>query len=462
MISREGGQQIYDNISKLTYSDLFSITSLGELCRKSDTTWAWYKANDDREGTLETAYRQLHQYIVSTKFYQIRITFMVFSHMSDTEIVNIFKNINTTGVQLSTQDILKATSSLTFYFPTEIRDYNVLFNIINTYVTKQNEKEALAVTISSNSLTAFDVLFATQMWMNEKYPYIMDSPGGKKDIDLIFKLYNLFHKELQNKDVRKMDKFCRDFMECCENINEVHQEFYIVGIESLSLALNKQYILFADMMMHGFNKNKVKIVLLYDILSQRQEKSFQELNPIKDVASSSAVEANASRRKAGDTIQNVPCKDAMRELLEYLIEKNNNPCNYNDKIAKYKPTKVEKILLSIYFDAYIPPRVTRENTLQLDHIIPVSTAGWTGALDINRIGNRILIDKTVNCKKSNKPITDAFLIENKMHYYNFPSEAEYTAIVSHGNIINHEAYDTFCRKREQAYIDIVLEILYKT
>jgi len=47
--------------------------------------------------------------------------------------------------------------------------------------------------------------------------------------------------------------------------------------------------------------------------------------------------------------------------------------------------------------------------------------------------------------------------DNKLMYYNYPTETEYAKIVdAETGIVNHVEYNKFCAKREKAYVDYVV------
>jgi len=146
-----------------------------------------------------------------------------------------------------------------------------------------------------------------------------------------------------------------------------------------------------------------------------------------------------------------------------LIENSYKPCDYKEKKRQYKPSLLETIVLNIYFYARVPPALA-EQKLNLDHIIPVGLKGWSNniVIDINCIGNKMLIPECANKKKSNNPITEVFLQEHGLdcEYVNYITTCEYNTIVENEILINAEAYNNFCKKRETQYIDGIIKYVY--
>jgi hypothetical protein len=93
---------------------------------------------------------------------------------------------------------------------------------------------------------------------------------------------------------------------------------------------------------------------------------------------------------------------------------------------------------------------------EVEHIIPFSSR-WKGCkLDIDRLGNLLLLSKPLNAKRGNGRITDTFIRENRLIGY--PSENEYNRIVDDkGNIKSRQEYNVMCEIRETMYIDKFIE-----
>jgi hypothetical protein len=469
--AKEGGEQIYHLIYNLTYTDIYNTTSLREICKSQEKYFLWYKTNDDKEDSLETAYHDLHSKIVKIKFNQIKLNLKVFSNLPFHAIVDIFTNINTSGVKLSTQDILKATCSLTFYEHHEINDFSKLLKLICKQINEQNEKELLSAPLPERHLTTFQVLFATQLYLHEEFPLIIEMPGNA-DMDLVFKLYQIVCPNITTKNAEAMNRFIPSLYHCCQTLQSVHNILFGIvfverGIPLFRKVINKIVILLYHMMCNEWNfKDLVKVVLysrLCTLLNTKDEEKaiFESKNPLPYLSASSSVDTMISLIKKSQPIGKIPSKHDLRILFEYLIHQNQNPCEFSQKKTQYKPIILEVIMINFYYYSRIPVSL-HETALHLDHIIPSSLKGWTGALDINRIGNRMLIPKQANIKKSNKQITADFLEKNNMtfEYFNYITPEQYNKIVGTGDVVNHVEFQSFCEKRENTYLAGILDYLY--
>ncbi len=473
------GDKICQIIENMSYAEIMNTTSFTMLCRKHNKTsnpsqdidmFEWFKNNEDRDGTIENAYNEIHQSVSDTKFNNVKLTLTVFSDMTDEEIVDIFQNINTSGVELTPQDILKATSSLTKYRADEITEFGNIAKYYKEYAEAQEEKEVLETGMEYTSLSGFEILFGLQLWMHRDYSNVVDVPGkGAVKMDLIFKLHKLFCENVRVKNKDRMNWLIQIFIDSVKYMHGVYNKMYglVSSFDKLGLTLNKQFALHVWFISRSeassakFDGDYLS-VLLYDSLCQfikdkSDKKIFDDCNPLAYHTGGEYIIDLTGTIKETGTVETIPSSSQISRVMKYILNKNIVPCHYADRKRQYKPNKMESLLLNLYYYKHVPPHV-REESMDLDHIIPISTNGWSGELDINRIGNKMMINKRVNIRKGCRNLTDAFIKENKLTYYNYPTEAEYAKIVVNG-VVQQEEYNAFCQKREDAFIDYVVSIL---
>ena len=65
----------------------------------------------------------------------------------------------------------------------------------------------------------------------------------------------------------------------------------------------------------------------------------------------------------------------------------------------------------------------------------------------------------INKKKGNKQLSDSFIQEHGLGYYNYPTQAEYEAICQKNKIISNKKYNEMCERREQAFFRVVESLL---
>ena len=104
----------------------------------------------------------------------------------------------------------------------------------------------------------------------------------------------------------------------------------------------------------------------------------------------------------------------------------------------------------------------------VEHIIPfsykikrVKSAKDMKAIDIDRLGNITIIYAKANMLRGDAPVTDAFVKKNRLDYALYPNEDEYNKIISATKIIlDTEAYNSMCDKREKKYMNSLLHSIY--
>lgn len=469
---KPGGDEVFQLISNLSYSDIYNITSLREICNKDEKMFNWYRANDDREGSVETTYHELHTSIVKLKFTQIKLSLKVFSNLGVDKIVEIFTNINTSGVQLSTQDILKATCSLTTFESHEINEFAKLLQLTRDYIEEQNRKELLSAPLPERRLSTFQVLFATQLLLHQQFPLVVDAPGAA-DMDIVFKLYQSFYPMMNVKNAANINIFIENLLNCTKILQKVqHILFGIVfverGLPLIPRGLNKITVLIFHMMKNEWNfKALVKVVLynrLCSLLSRNDTEGkelFELQNSLRYETGGKTMSNFINMINRSEPIGKIPSRETMKSLFLHLIRLSQKPCEFHQKRTQYNPIVLEVIMNNLYYYSRIPVSF-HETPLHLDHIVPSGLNGWSGPLDLNRVGNRMLIPKVANLKKSNRQVTTDFLQKNKIsfEYFNYITADEYNQIVQPGDIVNHEEFEKFCLKREQNYLQGILDYLY--
>lgn len=494
-------EEITNIILNMSYDDILEKTSLNEICSSMEQlpsgfdAFEWYKSDNrnDRQGTIEHLYKQIHKTIRETKFDNIKMLIVIFNNMNEEQIVDIYNKVNTTGVRLTSQEIIKAVASLTIYSSHELHYFQVIHRHICDYILECNENEILEISMPTDSLSTYNVLFGMQIWLYKQFPSIIElcpSEMKEKDdsetssvvgMDVIFKVYQTLYGEFKQKRVNDMNKFLKLMYNFIEIISAIDQKMYglVKSKFHIKLGLNQLFTLIIQMFSWTQQEKPIDILCLERIIyyneictfvsskktganeqfkteTKQLKKQFENWNPISYQAGGKYVENMADKILKQNWQLECPSRSNMKTVLDWLIANHCQENEYQEKRRKQQPTKFETLLLNHYFYKFVPPYI-REMPLELDHIIPVSTNGWTGNLDINRIGNKMLINERVNLKKSNKAITEQFLVENELHYYMYPAETTYSEIVVNG-IVQKPKYDQLCTLRETKYVNTILDL----
>lgn len=497
---------LYRALSFMTYRQWLSTTSLSEFCRQQSENAAfdafqWYNDNNDRAGRIEEAYRAVHTSLVRTRFDQIKVPIVVFRGMTDEKIIRIFEAVNTTGVRLTEQEIIKAISSLTLYGPEDnLPHFAEIHNALRDHLELARDQEMLAEFKQSGMmLSTHDVLFGLQCWLQAQYHWVLDSPGnssgrsGAADLDTVFKFYKLLYNgRFDEKNPARMRDFIERMRLFCQITNKVYDQMY--GLKNFSessvrLSLNRTMVLFAYLYKdYSRRPHQDWVRLLYyneivGFLNDFRRKhglpeevivGYSKQNPLHFVTNGRFTDGmvrrilNADVGGAGGDGEDggeaaswvvFPSLELIREALMLCLRSSVAPTDFATR-KRSRPTRFECFVLSSYFYRFLPPCVLCE-PLDSDHIFPLATDGWTGPVDIHRVGNKMLINSRINLKKSNHPVTDAFIAEHKLMYFNYPVQDIYAAILSptHPRLLRHDLYNAWCERRELAYVDGILDLL---
>jgi hypothetical protein len=70
----------------------------------------------------------------------------------------------------------------------------------------------------------------------------------------------------------------------------------------------------------------------------------------------------------------------------------------------------------------------------------------------------ILIDLKTNVNRKDDDITDKYINEHKLQYFNYPNPNEYHRVIKN-KFINSNEYNNICEKRENEYFNQIIATL---
>jgi hypothetical protein len=218
---------------------------------------------------------------------------------------------------------------------------------------------------------------------------------------------------------------------------------------------------------HNYDKENFEInlrkILIYNMVlnilpknlkneSAEKHRTFKQ----KDVIGYESGGGFAKRKVVQITENKIEIPDS--NIIQNLLEFTNNILV--DPVEKSKSTrkayqKFYILCMILYFNSSIP-KAHLDKEKEVDHIIPFSSK-WDSKLDINRLGNLMIINKDINRTKRDNMLTDEYIRENKLDYYNYPSEECQVKILKDKAIINNEEYENMCKIRETRFFEKIIE-----
>jgi hypothetical protein len=209
-------------------------------------------------------------------------------------------------------------------------------------------------------------------------------------------------------------------------------------------------------------EDTLKRVMLYHI-------ALNEMKELKDTLTDLAIDAiryeaggkfipnQLKKIRSTHSFEYVPSDADIRKVLEYMVKSDVTPILHPNKPRSRRPlTKAKALALSAFSSTHVPVDLL-DKPFNKDHIIPWSSK-WNEEIDIDRLGNFVLIHEDTNKKRGKKAITDKWIQENGLKYMEYPAELLYNQTIT-GDTVNNSAYNTLCETREKIYIEAIMKLL---
>jgi hypothetical protein len=449
-------------------------TTFKKFCQ-SNGFWPYYVKNinlmmeDDNVDEYEIMVGKLQAlHVLDTK-----VPVTKFENMNIDDIKEIYEGVNKNGVKLTKQEILASTTSLHYYNSYQISKFIDIQSEVKSYYSDTKGKECLKFESDTyDELNLFEVLIAVQTMLSRKHSFV--PPVGSLDLDVIFKCYEVLSNRKFEDYNPYLSNFIDKFEKACDFITELQNTIFNKHIayksmeKKLSLKCNNLTVFICwlfrnfDSLNDGSVKNKALSILVYhelcSLVKDKETKAkFTSVDVLASPAGGTYVNNlchNIIKKDIDDKY--LPTQERMRELLYALQKENIDKCVCDKKPNRSKANKYVMLILSIYFSQCVPLNLIKVNK-NLDHIIPYSVH-WDEQLDINRLGNLVLIDDNINQKKSNNMIDETFINEHKLFYYNYPGDYDVKTIMSSDKrkIKNNVKYNEVCNRREVLYFDTII------
>lgn len=467
-------------------NSLLTVRSFKQFCVNINQ-FEWYRLHDNPK--LDEPFDKIIDTLRHLDIMNIKVPMTFFLNASDEFMVRIYENVNKGGTSVSLQDVLAASTFDQLYSPAEIEHYSVICPCVESYYRCSEENEVLAIDRQAfdlnRQMNLFQVLLGFNTYLRNKYknliPKLSDSTKGNS-LDLVFDAY----KYLIDPNFLKspeMNYFLKRMEASCIKLNEIREHLFNTNINykkidkkgDMKHSLHKNAVLILLIYIYKnyeaivANPQDLKRLVLYHILcSCINQKSnpanvekfaaFSAYNPIayKDGGQLIPQRVKSILHETGEFVP--PSISQTMKLIQYL---NNEEIENIDSEERSELSTYQAIILSLYYNLKVPTDLLHAEK-ELDHIIPYSTKCDSDVINIHRLGNKMLIDKITNGKRLNKQITDAFIRDNNLHYYNYPTEEQYKSIVSAPpdvRLLSKDNYNRMCIEREDKFFATILENL---
>lgn len=495
--------QFVEFLENINYPDFMHIRRLGKYInesKNSEIIELWESFSNDKkeeiENDLEIAQRGL-KVIDNNDFHlAVQVNLIIFRDTSETELSKIFESINKNNNPLEKSDILAATLMTSKDFSL---DHDKAFKIkllgeLKKYYEVKNFGEILVCYTSTDDssyrMNGNEFLIAYHNYCSEQYKFLRKFDG---------KYFDLFHKLFEFKEIfyelipscfttDKVNYFVNKVNNALELINKSMTKIYPNTIE-LSQFVDK-YPLFSKNVMYilivgtilintHYEKNvrKERIIdgilkkilyfhFLIDSLPDEDKPFFKQYDDLYFGGSAGSIVYQQVIRFVKDpkNFGIEVTEERILLILEKLVLKYNKPTTFEMKKKTRRNLELPYIFLySIYYNNKVPIEYTKRKQ-NVDHIFPFSSKWGEGEIDLDRIGNLIIIDGVLNVNRNNRSI-DFYYQENPdlMTCLNYPTIEEYNSIARHDKrgceIINVEEYNIITANLEREYVNLALKYI---
>jgi hypothetical protein len=473
LIPSEYPKEIQEKLQTCSLKTIMDYFSLADFCDEHDAR-TWYNQMIARE--IEAPFKEMVKELKRIDFLNIKLPITIFDGADDEYMVGVYTSVNQPGDPIALQDVIAAKVFNNRYEPTELTHYNSIKSYVDDYYNKT--EEALELNMdgcdTATAMNLYQILFGFQMHLNKTHPRLIEMPGKCKDtcLDIMFELYrSLTMTEFQR--IPDLNAFLVKIEKCIGIVADIRER-----VMSATINLNKECASLdtflaknALMMLIGYIyreydarindeslKQEVMRIVIYKLLCDCVEDKGEKAKYIIH------NKIHHNNFKFGITtklkdIQRHPesfvpiNKNAVMELLHFVNNEQQMITNVRHKINKF-----QIMCMSLYYNKRVP-RDYITNKKDLDHIIPISCVDSESPICINRLGNLMLIDAAINKKKGNRQLSDAFIQDNGLGYYNYPTESEYASICHKNKIVNYTKYNEMCERREQSFFKVVESLL---
>ena len=424
---------------------------------------------------LESCFRNVrwllkqHQIMLDS----VTVPVITFS-MEDEDVHSIYLELNRPGIKLTRQEVYAASTASITYRMASIPDD--IIQHIRIYYKSMEKLEEIPGDDLDDTCNLFEVLLGLQQALHQHYYFIREQ--GQCDLDIVFKLYEVTHNDSFRgaEPLPQLLVWMTSVRSACNRLFCILSSVSDAQVEGkcswhVKLGDDTLVVLLLSLMQGELHQDHIRQVIVYHELCTLHKKQKLRIcgSPPQDPLGykSGARKYVSQSKKLTDDPSRAPFetpphfRKSMAALMRQLVDSQTCPFSDKDRPTRRKVLthRLNILLFSMYYNRKVPV-IIRDCPKQVDHIVPWAAKVWEGALDLNRLGNLMLIPTGANAAKSNKPITSEWLDKHEILYHNYPCAEEYNSIVHQEKILSAERFDKMCYRREQAFIDNALDVLF--
>ena len=497
-----------DFLSDINYPEFMGIRRMSRYINQSkneDLIAYWKSLDDDMVEYIEDEVELVQSVlkISGGEFFHTNVfmNLVIFNNPTNEQLSQIYSNINMNSNPLTASDILAATllcaNDFNLDFDPTLKT-KLLEQLQQYYCEKQDDEilEGYRHDTQKESMNGTEFLIAFQNYCSDKYwlvpKYETDASDG---IGLFHKLFDLsevfYGLQSENFTTANIKNFCESITKALEVLTTILNKLcpptidlqhfkqdsqltlkksplIVVIITSIKLCESLNANKITKIEMHTILRKSICYHYLLDYLPKEKRDKYTVNDDIRCQVGGKAINSKISiLSKYPEELGNTINTRLMTQLFQDIVDYFNQPYKYEDRPKRRRGLSFPyRLLLSLYYNNRVPYVYTQKKQ-NIDHIF-VFSSSWEGdeKLDLDRIGNLILIDGELNNKRSNNSIQYYYeKVPDLMKCLNYPDIETYDRIANHDKksvvIRDVEEFKEVTRCIETMYIENAVKCIFE-
>lgn len=491
------------NIDYPTFMGIRRMTRYINRLKNEEISNYWKSLEDDMIEYIEDEVEIVQSVlkISGGEFFHTNVfmNLVIFNNPTTDQLSQIFSNINMNSNPLSSNDILAATllcaNNFNLNFDPILK--NNLYNQLDKYYNEIQEDEILECyhPDSVDKMNGTEFLISFQNYCSDKYKiipnFISDTTEGIGIFHKLFDLSNVFFGlEPNNFTTPNIQNFSESIIKSLEVLNTIVNKLCPPTIDLYHFKQDSQLTLkktplivlivttikllemnnnnkISEKEIHTILKRTICYHYLLDYLPKDKRDKYIVNDDIRCQIGCKAIQSRVNSilqnpENVGYTITS----ERMTSLFKDIVEYYNQPYAYEDRPKRRRGLSFPyRLLLSLYYNNRVPYVYTQKKQ-NIDHVF-VFSSHWenNNEIDLDRIGNLILIDGELNNKRSNNSIQYYYdTVPDLMNCLNYPSIEAYNSVVTHDNksvtIQDTEKFKKITSNIENMYIENAVKCIF--
>ena len=496
-----------DFLSNINYPEFMGIRRMSRYINqsKNEDIIAYWKNLDDEmieyiEDEVELVQSVLK--ISGGEFFHTNVfmNLVIFNNPTNEQLSQIYSNINMNSNPLTASDILAATLLCANNFNLDfdpILKTKLLEQLQQYYCEKQDDEilEGYRHDSQKELMNGTEFLIAFQNYCSDKYwivpKYESDSSDGIGLFHKLFDLTDIFYGlQSENFTTENIKYFCESIIStldmltmilnklCPSTIDLQHfkqdsqltlkkSPLIVLITTSIKLIELSKSGMITPVDIHKILRKSICYHYLLDYLPKEKRDKYTVNDDIRCQIGGKAVQSKISiLSKYPDQLGNTITNTLVTQLFKDIVECFNQPYTYEDRPKRRRGLSFPyRLLLSLYYNNRVPYVYTQKKQ-NIDHIFVFSST-WEGneKIDLDRIGNLILIDGELNNKRSNNSIQYYYeKVPDLMKCLNYPDIETYNRVVDHDKksvvIRDIHQFNEVTRNIENMYIENAVKCIF--